>query len=214
MVFKTACTGSIPVIFDISIINNYTETLTTDLPNYDVKRVNILNEIKPTIYFKVDKKFRSSKIHPNLNDWVKLKIFGGGRTLHGVVVKRPAKFISNPIREKFVGRVIRKLSFFGTNTASRKLIYRLSKKIKRKDPTKYRLYRKEIVDRHNTFEMNQFQAVFQKLNRYRVKKNPTQRLVFFNKYLNTRASTYFKKYLSRASAISSLLNGREILTND
>ena len=236
MVFKTACTGSIPVIFDISIINNYTETLTTDLPNYDVKRVNILNEIKPTTYFKVDKKFRSSRIHPNLNDWVKLKInkkaarrklneakrkslikpsiFGGGRTLHGIVIKRPAKFISNPMREKFVGRVIRKLSFFGTNTASRRLIYRLSKKIKRKDPTKYRLYRKEIVDRHNTFEMNQFQAVFQKLNRYRVKKNPTQRLVFFNKYLNTRAGTYFKKYLSRASAISSLLNGREILTND
>lgn len=236
MVFKTACTGSIPVIFGISIINNSDESLTASLLNYDVKRASILNEIKPTVYFKINKDFRSSRIRPKLNDWVKLKlnkkdakrklneakkkslikpsIFGGGRTLHGVVIKRPLKFNNPTLREESVVRVIQKLSSLGTNTALKRLIYKLSKKIKIKDLTKYRLYRKEIVDRHNTFEMNQFQAVFQKFDQYKTKKNPTQRLVFFNKRLNTRAITYFKQYLNKEATTSSVSNGREVLTND
>jgi len=236
VVFKTACTGSIPVIFGISIINNSDEFLTTSLLNYDVKRASILDEIKPTTYFKINKDFRSSRIRPKLNNWVKLKInkkdakrklnearkkslikpsiFGSRRTLKSVVIKRPVRFSNSTLREESVGRVIRKLSFLGTNTALRGLIHKLSKKIKIKDSTKYRLYRKEIVGRHNTFEMNQFQAVFQKFDRYRAKRNPTQRLVFFNKHLNTRATNYFKQYLDREATISSFSNGRKVWNND
>lgn len=76
----------------------------------------------------------------------------------------------------------------------------------------YRIYRKEFVNHRKTFEMNQFQAVFQKLDRYRAKKNPIQRLVFFNKYLNTRASTYFKPYLNKESSLSHSSKGRMVLT--
>jgi hypothetical protein len=124
------------------------------------------------------------------------------------------KFNNPTLREESAVRVIQKLSFLGTNTALKRLMYKLSKKIKIKDLTKYRLYRKEVVDRHNTFEMNQFQAIFQKFDQYKTKKNPTQRLVFFNKRLNTRAITYFKHYLNKEAATSSVSNGRKVLTND
>jgi len=201
-----------------------------------------LNDLKPKIYFKVDKTLRTSRSVLNLTPWVKLKInkkdarrklnvakkraltrssiFGGAKTLQGVVIKRPGRLIKHPKWDTLVEGFRRQLSFLDTNTSLKKILHRLGKidknarKLTIKELTMYRLYRKELPSRHNTFEMNRLQSVFHKLDKYRVQKNTTRRLIFFSKYLNTRATSYFKPYLAKILPSLDSFKNRDLLAVD
>ena len=50
MVFKTACTGSIPVIFDIIIINPTNQHLITSTEVYNISGSNDFSELKHLTY--------------------------------------------------------------------------------------------------------------------------------------------------------------------
>lgn len=191
-----------------------------------------MSDLKPTIYLKVKKSLRSTKGGSLPTEWVKLKknkkdarrklnqarknaaikpsIFGGRKTLYGKLIKRPYKAYNRVIRRGLAAGVIKNLSFFGTTQAVNNTLFgwsRVGRLIKKRNPTKYRLYRKEIPYRPNAFELNPMLSVLKKLARHNTKKQHTRRLILFNRYLNTRASSYFRSYLPASlSSMDGVIN--------